>query len=162
MWQFVKFRGRQYGLMQTPYSDDRLDPEKATRSAARHLRDLYTEFGDWYLAIAAYNCGPGNVERAVERTGYADFWELRARGVLPAETTNYVPIILAMTIMAKNAAAYGLESLQLDPPLEYDTVETTAPTSLQLVADMSDAPITQLAELNPAALRGMVPENYTL
>src|SRR5439155_10376691 len=82
MWQFVKFRGREYGLMQTPYSDDRLDPEKATRSAARHLRDLYTKFGDWYLAIAAYNCGPGNVEKAVERTGYADFWELRSRRTL--------------------------------------------------------------------------------
>ena len=93
-----------------------MDPEKATRAAARHLRDLYHEFGDWYLAIAAYNCGPGNVEKAVERTGYADFWELRARGVLPAETTNYVPIILAMTIMEKNAAEYGIEGFQLDPP----------------------------------------------
>ena len=88
-----------------------MDPEKATRAAARHLRDLYTEFGDWYLAIAAYNCGPGVVEKAVERTGYADFWELRAIGVLPAETTNYVPIILAMTIMEKNAAEYGLEGI---------------------------------------------------
>ena len=88
-----------------------MDPEKATRAAARHLRDLYHEFGDWYLAIAAYNCGPGVVEKAVERTGYADFWELRSRGVLPAETTNYVPIILAMTIMEKNAAEYGIEGI---------------------------------------------------
>src|SRR5689334_14491665 len=102
MWQFVKFRGNQYGLRQTPYVDDRFDPEKATRAAARHLRDLYGEFGDWYLAIAAYNCGPGAVSKAVERTGYADFWELRSRGALPAETTNYVPIILAMTIMSKD------------------------------------------------------------
>jgi membrane-bound lytic murein transglycosylase D len=162
MWQFLKWRGNQYGLMQTRYTDDRMDPEKATRAAARHLHDLYNEFGDWYLAIAAYNCGPGVVERAVERTGYADFWELRSRGVLPAETTNYVPIILAMTIMEKNAADYGLEGLQLDPPLEYDTVETVAPTSLQLVSDIADASPAQLAELNPAALRGMVPENYTL
>ncbi len=124
MWQFVKLRGKQYGLMQTAYTDDRMDPEKATRAAARHLHDLYNEFGDWYLAIAAYNCGPGVVEKAVERTGYADFWELRNRGVLPAETTNYVPIILAMTIMEKNAAEYGLEGSAMDPPLEYDTVET--------------------------------------
>ncbi len=119
MWQFVQFRGRQYGLMQTPYSDDRLDPEKATRSAARHLRDLYAQFGDWYLAIAAYNCGPGNVERAVERTGYADFWELRNRRVLPIETTNYVPIILAITIMAKNPKAYDLDGVVPETPLEY-------------------------------------------
>ena len=162
MWQFLTWRGNEYGLKQTRYTDDRMDPEKATRSAARHLRDLYHEFGDWYLAIAAYNCGPGSVEKAVERTGYADFWELRARGVLPAETTNYVPIILAMTIMEKNASEYGIEGFQLEPPLEYDTVETTAPTSLRLVADILDMPLPELASLNPASLRGMIPENYPL
>jgi len=75
MWQFVQWRGRQYGLTQTAYTDDRLDPEKATRSAARHLHDLYEKFGDWYLAIAGYNCGDGCVEKAVQRTGYADFWD---------------------------------------------------------------------------------------
>jgi membrane-bound lytic murein transglycosylase D len=162
MWQFLKWRGNEYGLKQTALTDDRMDPEKATRAAAHHLRDLYHEFGDWYLAIAAYNCGPGTVEKAVERTGYADFWELRARGVLPAETTNYVPIILAMTIMEKNAAEYGIEAFNLDPPLVYDTVETTAPTSLTLVADILDLPLAELAALNPACLRGMVPENYSL
>ena len=162
MWQFVKFRGNEYGLKQSAYTDDRMDPEKATRAAAHHLRDLYHEFGDWYLAIAAYNCGPVTVEKAVERTGYADFWELRSRGVLPAETTNYVPIILAMTIMEKNAAEYGIEGFQLDPPLEYDTVETAAPTSLTLVADILDLPSAELAALNPASLRGMIPESYPL
>ena len=162
MWQFLKWRGNEYGLKQTTYTDDRMDPEMATRAAAHHLRDLYHEFGDWYLAIAAYNCGPVTVEKAVERTGYADFWELRARGVLPAETTNYVPIILAMTIMEKNAAEYGIEGFQLDPPLEYDTVETTAPTSLTLVADILDMPFAELAALNPASLRGMIPEKFSL
>ncbi len=129
MWQFVKFRGNEYGLAQTPYSDERLDPEKATRAAARHLHDLYNEFGDWYLAIAAYNCGPGNIEKAVERTGYADFWALRDRGALPKETTNYVPIILAMTIMSKNAAAYGLDQIVPDAAIEYDTIVTQSPTN---------------------------------
>jgi membrane-bound lytic murein transglycosylase D len=162
MWQFVKFRGNEYGLKQTPYTDDRMDPEMATRAAARHLRDLYQEFGDWYLAIAAYNCGPGVVEKAVERTGYADFWELRSRGVLPAETTNYVPIILAMTIMEKNAAEYGIEGFQLDSALEYDTLETPGATNLTLVADILDMPATELAELNPASLRGMLPQAYPL
>jgi membrane-bound lytic murein transglycosylase D len=162
MWQFLRWRGNEYGLRQTRYTDDRMDPEKATRAAARHLRDLYQEFGDWYLAIAAYNCGPVNVERAVERTGYADFWELRGRGVLPAETSNYVPIILAMTIMEKNAAAYGLDGIQLEPPLEYDTVEISSPTSLALVSDVTETPVGELAALNPAVLRGMVPAGCSL
>jgi len=139
-----------------------MDPEKATRAAARHLRDLYNQFGDWYLAIAAYNCGPGVVEKAVERTGHADFWELRRRGVLPAETTNYVPIILAMTIMEKNASQYGLENIQLDGALEYDTVEVTAPTSLALVSDITGTPLVELAAMNPAVLKGTVPENFSL
>ena len=162
MWQFVQFRGRQYGLMQTPYSDDRLDPEKATRSAARHLRDLYTRFGDWYLAIAAYNCGPGCVERAVERTGYADFWELRSRRTLPIETTNYVPIILAMTIMAKNAKEYGLDGVVPDPPLEYDVAVMGSPTHLALVADLTETPVSEIQALNPALLKNVAPAGYQL
>jgi membrane-bound lytic murein transglycosylase D len=162
MWQFIQSRGNQYGLGQTPYSDDRYDPEKATRAAARHLKDLYAEFGDWYLAIGAYNCGPGGIERAIERTGYADFWELRARGALPAETTNYVPIILAMTIMGKNAKEYGLDNITPESPVEYDTVEMSAATNLALVGDLTDAPISYLIELNPALLRNVAPAGYSL
>ena len=97
-----------------------MDPEKATRAAARHLHDLYAMFGDWYLAMAAYNCGPGCVEQAVERTGYADFWELRRLNVLPKDTANYVPVILALTIMAKNPKDYDLDNLDYDQPVEYD------------------------------------------
>jgi membrane-bound lytic murein transglycosylase D len=162
MWQFVAWRGRQYGLMQTRYTDDRLDPEKATRASAKHLHDLYNMFGDWYLAIAAYNCGPGVVQKAVERTGYADFWELRRRNVLPVETTNYVPIILAMTIMSKNAAEYGIDGVVPEQPLEYDTIEIISPTHLALAADLTDAPMSELMDLNPALLRGMAPVGYAL
>ena len=162
MWQFVQFRGHQYGLNQTPLTDDRLDPEKATRAAAHHLHDLYNEFGDWYLAIAAYNCGPGNIEKAVERTGYADFWELRERHVLPLETTNYVPIILAMTIMTKNAAAYGLTDINPEPALDYDTVQVASPTHLALVSDLTDTPVSQLLAMNPALIRNVAPANYEL
>jgi len=162
LWQFVAWRGREYGLMQTRYTDDRLDPEKATRASARHLHDLYNMFGDWYLAMAAYDCGPVTVQRAVERTGYADFWELRARHVLPLETTNYVPIILAMTIMEKNAAEYGLDNVVPDAPLEYDTVEADASTHLALVADLTGAPLPELTDLNPALLRGIAPAGYPL
>jgi membrane-bound lytic murein transglycosylase D len=148
--------------MQTPYSDDRLDPEKATRAAAHHLHDLYNEFGDWYLAMAAYNSGPGAVEHAVERSGYADFWELRARRMLPVETSNYVPIILAMTIMAKNAAAYGLDRITPDPAIEYDTITTTSPTSLALIGDLSDTSVSQILQLNPSLLRSVAPGNFEL
>ncbi len=162
MWQFVAWRGREYGLNQSRYSDDRLDPEKATRAAARHLRDLYQKFGDWYLAIAAYDCGPGTIERAVERTGYADFFEMRSRRVLPLETTNYVPIILAMTIMEKNAAEYGLEGITPDAPLVYDSLDITSPTHLALISDMTNTPISELQSLNPALLKGLAPEGYSL
>jgi membrane-bound lytic murein transglycosylase D len=162
LWQFVAWRGQQYGLMRTPYTDDRLDPEKATRASARHLHDLYNMFGDWYLAMAAYNCGPVAVARAVERTGYADFWELRNRHALPVQTTNYVPIILAMTIMAKNAAEYGLENVTPEPALQYDTIQTDSSTQLALVADLTDTPMPELLDLNPAVLKGVVPAGYAL
>lgn len=162
MWQFVQFRGREYGLMQTPHSDDRLDPEKATRAAARHLRDLYTHFGDWYLAMAGYNCGPGCVDKAVQRTGFADFWELRNRGALPKQTQNYVPAILALTIMAKNPRDYGLEGLEPDQPIEYDTLDMKAPTNLALVADAADRPVSEVRDLNPGLLKSVAPAGYPL
>lgn len=162
MWQFMQFRGREYGLVQTRSSDDRLDPEKATRAAARHLRDLYQKFGDWYLAMAAYNCGPGVIERAVQRTGYADYWELKRRNVLPKETANYIPIIISMIIVSKNPADYGLDAVTPDPALEYSTLELDAPTHLALVADVLECPVSELLDLNPALLRNVAPEGYTL
>lgn len=162
MWQFIRGRGAEYGLRQDAYVDERFDPELATRAAARHLRDLYHQFGDWYLAIAAYNCGPGNVDRAVEKTGYADVWELRSRGVLPLETSNYVPIILAMTIMSKNPKNYGLDDIIYEAPLQYDTVELTAMTSLALVADLTGQPVSGIKELNPALLKDVAPSGYRL
>ena len=162
MWQFMRWRGNEYALNQTRYTDDRLDPEKATRAAARHLRDLYQRFGDWYLAIAAYDCGPGVIDRAVERSGYADFFELRNRRLLPLETTNYVPIILAMTIMTKNATEYGLDGIVPDAPLEYDSLEISTPTHLALISDLTNTPIAELQSLNPALLRGLAPAGYSL
>jgi membrane-bound lytic murein transglycosylase D len=162
MWQFVQFRGRQYGLMQGPGTDDRLDPEKATRAAAKHLHDLYAMFGDWYLAMAAYNCGPGCVQRAVERTGYADFWELRRLNVLPKETANYVPVIVALTIMAKNPKDYDLENLEADRPLEYESMDLDTTTSLALVADAADRPVSEIQDLNPALLKSAAPAGYQL
>jgi membrane-bound lytic murein transglycosylase D len=162
MWQFIRETGAKYGLKGDGWVDERFDPEMATRAAARHLRDLYHEFGDWYLAIAAYNCGQGNVDKAVSKTGYADVWELRSRGTLPLETSNYVPIILAMTIMAKNPANYGIEDIEPDEPLVYDTVEINTLTSLALVSDIIGRPVAELKELNPALLRDFAPAGYKL
>jgi len=162
MWQFVQFRGREYGLMQSPNTDDRLDPEKATRAAAKHLHDLYAMFGDWYLAMAAYNCGPGCVQRAVERTGYADFWELRRLNVLPHETANYVPLIVALTIMAKNPKDYDLANLETDRPVEYEAMDLDTPVSLALIADAADRPVSEILDLNPALLKSAAPAGYQL
>lgn len=162
MWQFMQFRGKEYGLNQTAWSDDRFDPEKSTHAAARHLRDLYGELGDWYLAMAAYNCGPLCVERAVERTGYADFWELCAKNALPRQTQNYVPLILAITIMAKNPRDYGLEKLDGDQPVEYDTVAVSEPTNLWLVSDIADRPLAEIRELNPSLIKSIAPAGYQL
>ncbi len=162
MWQFVAWRGQEYGLLRTKERDDRLDPEKATRAAARHLKDLYHQFGDWYLAMAAYNCGPVNVERAVARSGYADVWELRRRGLLPKETTAYVPIVLAMAIVAANPGQYGVELLEPAPSLEYSTIELSAPAHLALIGDIVETSLAGMKELNPSLLTTVVPAGVAL
>jgi len=159
MWQFMASRGVGYGLRRNWWVDDRQDPERSTHAAARHLKDLYNQFGDWYLAMAAYNSGPGNVQQAVRRTGYADFWELYRRDVLPKETKNYVPIILAMTIMSKNPQQYGLDALQLEPPEAYDVVRVDYPVDLRLVAECVDTPVEDLVDLNPSLLRRTTPKD---
>ena len=157
IWQFMASRGRGYGLYHNMWVDDRQDPEKSTRAAAHHLKDLYNQFGDWYLAMAAYNSGPGTVQAAVKRTGYADFWELYRRNVLPKETRNYVPIILAVTIMAKNPSQYGLEDVVMEHPADFDTVTITYPVDLRLVAECVNSTSTELQDLNPSLLRQTTP-----
>jgi len=159
IWQFMGSRARGYGLSHNQYVDDRQDPEKSTRAAARHLKDLYNQFGDWYLAMAAYNSGPGTVQAAVKRTGYADFWELYNRNVLPKETKNYVPIILAVTIMAKNPAQYGLEDVQMEKPEDYDTITIDYPVDLRLVAECVNSTPGELQDLNPSLLRMTTPRS---
>ena len=159
MWQFMGTRARGYGLERSWWVDDRQDPEKATRAAAQHLKDLYNQFGDWYLAMAAYNSGPGTVQSAVKRTGYADFWELYRRNVLPRETRNYVPIIVAVTIMAKNPSQYGLDSVVKEKPVPYESVKINYPIDLRLVAECVDATAADLQDLNPNLLRMTTPKD---
>jgi len=158
IWQFMGSRARAYDLHRDYWVDERQDPEKSTRAAAHHLRDLYNQFGDWYLAMAAYNSGPGTVQSAVKRTGYADFWELYRRNVLPKETRNYVPIILAVTIMAKNPSQYGLDTIVPDPKMVYDTVTINYPVDLRLVAECVDVSPDELQDLNPSLLRMTTPK----
>ena len=146
-----------YGLGRNGWYDERFDPEKSTHAYARYIKLLYSQLGDWYLAMAAYDWGPGNVQRAVERTGYADFWELYRRNVLPQETKNYVPIIIAAAIMAKNPEQYGLQSLTPDPPLLVDTVTTDYSVDLRLVSDLVEVPVQEISDLNPSLLRMSTP-----
>jgi membrane-bound lytic murein transglycosylase D len=158
IWQFVQWRGNEYGLKRSWWVDERMDPEKATRAAAQHLRDLYGLYGDWYLAMAAYNCGPGNVQKGIERTGYADFWELYKRNVLPKQTMNYVPIILALTLIAKDAAHYGIV-VEPDQPVDTDTLKLGRPIDLRLVAETIDVDVDTLRALNPSLLRMTTPDD---
>jgi membrane-bound lytic murein transglycosylase D len=160
IWQFMGSRGKGYGLEHDFWADDRQDPEKSTRAAARHLKDLYAQFGDWYLAMAAYNSGPGTVQSAVKRTGYADFWELYKRNVLPKETRNYVPIIVAMTIMNKNPAQYGLDKVALEKPVPYDTLKINYAVDLRLVAGCVNASPAELLDMNPSLLRYSTPKDH--
>lgn len=158
IWQFMPFRGEEYDLDRSYWIDERSDPEKATRAAAQHLRDLYGMFGDWYLAMAAYNSGPLNVSRAIERTGYADFWKLEQLRALPKQTENYVPIIIALALVAKDPAMYGI---QVDPqkPEPVDAIKPGAAITLQLVADATGTDVDDLRDLNPELLRNVTPDD---
>ncbi len=157
IWQFMPYRGEEYDLSRSWWIDERSDPEKATHAAAHHLRDLYGMFGDWYLVMAAYNSGPGNVTKAIERTGYADFWELQKRDVLPTQTKNYVPIILALALVAKEPKLYGVE-VAPDKPPDVDLVKPGHAIDLRLVADATGAYLDDLRMLNPQLLRLVTPD----
>jgi membrane-bound lytic murein transglycosylase D len=156
IWQLMLSRAREYGLKRDRWVDEREDPVRSTQAATEHLRDLFQEFGDWYLAMAAYNCGPVTVQKAIERTGYADYWDLLRLHALPRETENYVPIILATALIAKTPQAYGFDVHPL-PPIATDQVAVTTPTDLRLVAQLIDRPVDDLIRLNPSLLRWTTP-----
>ena len=146
-----------YGLTRNGYVDERFDPEKSTRAYARYMKYIYSELGDWYLSMAGYDWGTGNIQRAVEKTGYADFWELYKRNNLPAETKNYVPEILAAIIIANHPTQYGFDDITFDPPVLTDTVTINYSVDLRLVSDIVDAPVDELIALNPSLLRMVTP-----
>lgn len=162
MWQFEPSRAADYGLKRNHWVDERDDPRLATIAAARHLRDLHAEFGDWLLAMAAYNAGPTTVQRAVARTGYADYWKLDALAALPPVTRDYVPVVLAMALIARNPGQYGFTRLDPDPPRHVDMLRVSANLDLRLAAECARVTVGDLQHLNPSLLEYLVPAGYEL
>ena len=166
VWQFMRGTGVENGLRQDWYIDERSDPEKATVAAAKYLTTLVKMFdGDWHLALASYNGGPGRVQRALKQTRTADFWTLAAKGrALPRETRDYVPMILAAIVIARNPAQYGFE-FEPEPSIAYETVTLPKPIDLRRVAEWTDVTIDQIQLLNPELRRWTTPvrdQAYTL
>ncbi|MFZ4591886.1 MAG: LysM peptidoglycan-binding domain-containing protein [Ignavibacteria bacterium] len=156
LWQFMPATGKSYGLYQDQYRDDRRDVEKSTDAAARHLKDLYRTFGDWYLAWGAYNAGPGRINGAISKSGSKDFWTLRS--YLPGETKNYVPSILALSFIYRNPADYGFKNPELGKAISFDRVNIDGELTLEKVASYSESDIETIRELNSELVTDVVPD----
>jgi len=158
VWQFMRATGEERGLETNWFVDERSDPEKSTRAAADYLKWLYNQFGDWHLALASYNGGPGRVQRAVQRSGIEDFWQLsEGKRHLPRETREYVPLILAAMVIARNPTQYGFTPMATDKPLAYDTVVVTRAVDLRRIAEWTDTPLEKIQALNPELRRWTTP-----
>ncbi len=156
LWQFVPSTGRQFGLKQTAWIDERNSFEQATRASARYLKSLSARYnGNWELAMAAYNTGAGNVDRAISRAGTANFWAIYP--YIAQETRNYVPNILATILIAKNPEKYGFKGIRPESAMSYDVVQVPSATSLQLVADATDTNLDYIRTLNPELKRDVTP-----
>jgi len=161
MWQFMRGTALENGLKHDWYIDERSDPEKATRAAAKYLKTLYAMFDDWHLALASYNGGPGRVQRAIKRSGRDDFWKLTStKRYLPRETRDYVPLILAAVIVARNPAQYGMNIVPADPPA-YEIVTVPSAVDLRRVAEWAGTPVQTIQELNPELRRWTTPLRET-
>lgn len=156
IWQFVKGTALLYDLKVGWWLDERLDILKSTRSAALYLKDLYEEFGSWYLALAAYNGGPGRVSRVIRKYGEMDYWTMAKRRLLLRETRNYVPSILAAIIISRNPERYGF-SVEPAPPLEFETVSLDYQFDLAVIAESINVPLAVMMDLNPELQRGVTP-----
>jgi len=158
-WQFIESTGTMYGLDNDWWYDERRDVEKATLAAARYLKDLHKRFdGDWYLAVASYNAGPGKISRAIRKYHTTDFWQLcRAGDYLKDETKNYVPKLLAALLISKQPEKYGFCDLDYEQPLAFDRVVVSEATDLELVAELTQVPYATIKLLNPELKRWCTP-----
>ena len=156
IWQFMSDTAREYGLRVDWWVDERADPERSTRAAARYLKDLYREFDDWPLTLAAYNAGPGRVRRALADTGASSFWELSDRSALPKETRGYVPTFYATIVIASDPATYGFR-LSSPDATEIRRLELEGPLSLKYLAQVANLDEDVVRDLNPAFRRGVLP-----
>jgi membrane-bound lytic murein transglycosylase D len=163
LWQFIPGTGRDYGLRQTAWIDERNSFEKATRASAKYLKDLAKRYnGNWELAMGAYNTGPGNIDRGISRAGTANFWAVYP--YIAQETRNYVPNILATILIAKNPEKYGFKGIRPEPAMAYDVVQVANSTSLQLVAEATDTSVDHIRSINPELRRDVTPkgESYNV
>ena len=161
IWQFMRGTGLENGLQQDWYIDERADPEKATRAAAKYLTTLYKMFGDWHLALASYNGGPGRVQRAMKRSNRNDFWKLSATTrYLPRETRDYVPLILAAIVVARNPVQYGLNVVVPEIP-KSERIVVYNPVDLRKVSEWAGVPVETIQNLNPELRRWITPVQET-
>ncbi|HUL72348.1 MAG TPA: LysM peptidoglycan-binding domain-containing protein [Vicinamibacterales bacterium] len=158
MWQFIQDTATENGLQQNWFLDERSDPEKATHAAAKYLKSLADEFdGDWNLALASYNAGPGRIENAIKRSKTTDYWKLSASTrYLPRDTREYVPMILAAVIIAKNPARYGFD-VAAPMPTAFDTVTVPGALDLRIIAEWAGVSVEDIQALNPELRRTTTP-----
>jgi len=161
LWQFIYLTGKRYGLRSNWWVDERRDPEKSTIAAAKYLKDLYEMFACWYLAAAGYNAGEYKIINAIKRYKTEDFWKLTNYRYLKRETKDYVPLMIAATLVAKDPEKYGFIDVEYQEPLRYEKVKVPELTDLSHIAKACETSLEEIKDLNPELRRGVTPPNET-